>query len=138
MAQYDDRAVAVLRDVDDERKADGGLQQGKGVCAAVCGVCEPTPGFIAGSPWVYRQRGAFRIYERTSGGSVASVRGDSSGAAKEKRIWNCHSVIGGRVSDRAPDRISENLQVPVLSADLKAHTYRIQALDPSGNLVWQS
>ena len=25
-----------------------------------------------------------------------------------------------------------------LSADLKAHTYRIQALDPSGNLVWQS
>ena len=25
-----------------------------------------------------------------------------------------------------------------LSADLKAHTYRIQALDPSGNLIWQS
>lgn len=24
-----------------------------------------------------------------------------------------------------------------LSADLKAHTYRIQALDPSGNLIWQ-
>lgn len=24
-----------------------------------------------------------------------------------------------------------------LSADLKAHTYRIEALDPSGNLIWQ-
>lgn len=38
------------RNIEDERKADGGLQRRTGVCAAVCGVCEPAAGFHAGSP----------------------------------------------------------------------------------------
>ena len=51
-------------------------------------------------------------------------------------------VIGNNVE--MPERISgiwiwcgNGNPYKACSADLKAHTYQIQALDPSGNLIWQ-